>query len=75
MISEYVDVRYKNAVATYLLVFDVLSGIIASAYFEYISKNWIYLQIFGVIISGISAAVSLFILESPEYLYSYGRFS
>lgn len=74
-ISEYVHTRYKNAVSTMLLVFDSLTNILVALYCKSISKNWLYLQIFGCVLSGISVIGCTLVPETPEYLYSFFRFS
>ena len=42
-ISEYVDDRYKNTMATLLLVADSLTCILVAVYNKFISKDWLYL--------------------------------
>eukprot|EP00347_Sterkiella_histriomuscorum_P018095 403346808 len=74
-ISEYVDDRYKNTMATLLLVADSLTCILVAVYNKFISKDWLYLQIFGAVLCFISAAGSFYVTETPEYLYSFYRFS
>ncbi|CDW86321.1 solute carrier family member 5 [Stylonychia lemnae] len=73
-ISEFVHTNYKNHVSTLLLIQDSITTIFVAAYYEF-SKNWLYLQIFGVAISGLSIIGLWFIPETPEYLYSYHKFS
>lgn len=74
-ISEYVHTPYKNAVSTLLLVFEQLVAILIALYFKYFSKNWLYLQIFGVCVNFIAIIGSVIIPESPEYLYSFYKFA
>jgi MFS family permease len=73
-VCEYVDIRWKNKVCTLLLVFDMLTVIIIGIYWRFISKYWLWLQIFALAINFI-AIFGLYILpESPEYLYCFYRF-
>ena len=74
-ICEYFHLKWKNHVCTVLLVFDMLSVIIIGFYWRYISKNWVWLQVFAVSLNGISIAGLFLFPESPEYLYSFYRFS
>lgn len=73
-VCEYVDIRWKNKVCTLLLVFDMLSVIIIGIYWRFISKYWLWLQIFALAMNLI-AIFGLYVLpESPEYLYCFYRF-
>lgn len=73
-VCEYVDIRWKNKVCTLLLVFDMLTCIIIGIYWRFISKYWLWLQIFALAINFL-AIFGLYILpESPEYLYCFYRF-
>jgi MFS family permease len=73
-VCEYVHERWKNKVCSLLLVFDMLTCIIISAYWRYISKNWLWLHIFACCCNAV-ALIGLYLLpESPEYLYSFYRF-
>jgi hypothetical protein len=73
-VCEYVDIRWKNKVCTLLLVFDMLTVIIIGIYWRFISKYWLWLQIFALAIN-LLAIIGLYIIpESPEYLYCFYRF-
>ena len=70
-VCEYVDIRWKNKVCTLLLVFDMLTCIIIGFYWRFISKYWLWLQIFALAVNFI-AVIGLFTLpETPEYLYCF----
>lgn len=73
-ISEYVHAKYKYTVGTFLLVSDSFTCIVIALYFKF-CKNWLYLQIFGVCLSFIAAVGCFYVPETPEYLYSFYRFS
>jgi Sugar (and other) transporter len=73
-VCEYVHTKWKNKVCTLLLVFDMLTCILIGVYWRYISKDWLYLQIFALV-TNLIAAVGLFTIpESPEYLYCFYKF-
>ncbi|CDW88182.1 solute carrier family member 5 [Stylonychia lemnae] len=74
-VYEFSPEKYKYSVSTMLLIFESLLCIFTAVYCKYISRNWLYLQIFGVAISGLSIIGLWFIPETPEYLYSLHRFS
>lgn len=75
-ISEYVHgPKWKNPVSTLLLVADSLVAVIIAFYFKIISKNWIWLQIFGITVNAVAIFGCAIIPESPEYLYSFYKFS
>lgn len=53
----------------------MLSCIIIGFYWRYLSKNWLWLAIYACSLNAISL-IGLFIIpESPEYLYSFYRFT
>lgn len=61
--------------STVLLVFDMLSVITVGFYWRYVSKDWLWLQVFAVSLNAISITGLFVLTESPEYLYSYYRFN
>lgn len=73
-VCEYVHLPWKNHVCTILLVFDMLTSILAGVYFHYISRNYIYFSLIGVVFNAIAIIGIFMIPESPEYLYSYYKF-
>jgi len=73
-VCEYVHTRWKNILASLMLVFDMLTVIITGIYWKWISKNATGLLIFGIGCNAVSFIAILFVPESPEYLYSFYRF-
>ena len=74
-ISEYVHSNLlKNVLQTYLLSLDALTSIIIGSYYEKISKNWEWLQLFCIGVQILGMTLLFWIPESPEYLYSVNRF-
>ena len=59
---------------TVLLFFDNFTVIFICLYFKYISRYWLWFQLFGVGLNALALIGVLFIPESPEYLYSFYRF-
>ena len=53
---------------------DAGTEVIISLYFWFISKNWLYLQIYGAFITFLSAFCLYMVPDSPKYLYSKGRY-
>jgi MFS family permease len=74
-ICEYVHLRWKNKACSLLLVFDMLTCIIIAVYWRFISKNWLWLQIFACASNALGLIGLFFIPESPEYLYCFYRFN
>ena len=52
---------------------DAGTLVIISVYYRYISKEWLPLQIFGVVMTFASAIALYIVPESPKYLYSKGE--
>jgi len=73
-VCEYVHTRWKNTLASLMLVFDMLTVIITGIYWKWISKNATGLLIFGIGCNAVSFIAILFTPESPEYLYCFYRF-
>ncbi len=73
-VCEYVHTFWKNHVCTFLLVFDQLTVVFIALYWKYISKDWVWFQVFGLIILCLATVGFYFLPESPEYLYSFYRF-
>lgn len=73
-VCEYVHLKWKTKVCSLLLVFDMLTCIIISVYWRYISKNWLWLHIFACCCNALGLVGLYFLPESPEYLYCFYRF-
>jgi ABC-type sugar transport system permease subunit len=74
-VCEYVHDKWKNVVCTVMLVFDMLTVIITGIYWKWVSKNSDGILLFGIACNAIGLLGLLFIPETPEYLYSFYRFS
>ena len=53
---------------------DAVTEVIISLYFWFVTKDWIYLQVYGAFITFLSAICLSIVPDSPKYLYSKGRF-
>jgi MFS family permease len=54
---------------------DASSGIFLTLYFRYVSKNWVWPQLFGIIVTILSGmGILLWVPESPKWLYREGRY-
>jgi hypothetical protein len=53
---------------------DGFTMLIASFYFKYFSRNWIYLHIFFLALSAIATFIATYLPESPKFLISKGHF-
>ena len=71
---ELVPTRKQTSVGTALLIADGSTMIILSLYFRFISRNWLWFQIFALSLTSVSFCVTLLAPESPKYLYSYKRY-
>ncbi|TNV79680.1 hypothetical protein FGO68_gene574 [Halteria grandinella] len=73
-VSEMVPERYRRRVGSFILFFDGGSLIMFALYFKYISKSWLYFQIWALLMSIVSTLVLFKIPESPKFLIKKGRF-
>lgn len=74
-ICEYTHTKWKNHVCTVLLCADMFTLIIIGLYWRYITKYWLWLQIFAVCLNALSLFGLFLAPESPEYLYCFYRFN
>lgn len=57
-----------------MLFADGSTMILSSIYFRFITKDWLYFQLYGVIALAISTAAMFIIPESPKFLYSCKKY-
>lgn len=71
--QEVTDSKYKSMFGTILNIFDGGILILDYFYFFFVSKDWLYLHLF-LLLMGVASFVVMFILpESPKYLLSMGK--
>lgn len=73
-VCEYVHSPWKNHVCTLLLIMDNFTVCLVCLYFKYVTRYWLWFQLFGVTLNAVALVGILMISESPEYLYSFYRF-
>lgn len=73
-VSELVPEKFRRYVGTFILFFDGSSLILFGFYFLLISKNWVYFQVFTLLLSIASTAILFLIPESPKYLMNKRRY-
>ena len=71
---EFIPKKWQTAVGTVLLFGDGSTMIFLSLYFRFISKDWLWFQIFALSLTTLAFLVMLFAPESPKYLYSYKKY-
>lgn len=71
---ELVPTSWQTYVGTELLIADGSTMIILSIYFRFVSKDWLWFQVFAVSLFTLCYVFCFFIPESPKYLYSYKRY-
>ena len=74
-VCEYVHSPWKNHVCTLLLFFDNFTTILICLYFKYVSRYWLWFQLIGIFLNIVALVGIFWIPESPEYLYSFYRFT
>ena len=71
---ELVPSKMQTYVGTAMLFADGSTMIFLSLYFRFISKNWLWFQIFALSFTSLAFLVSLIAPESPKYLFSYKKY-
>lgn len=71
---EFIPKKWQTPVSTLLLFADGSTMIFLSLYFRFVSKNWLWFQIFTLSLTTVAFIVILFAPESPKYLYSFKRY-
>ena len=70
--GEMFPEEYRSMVGSIILFTDSATMIFLPLYFKLISKNWLYFQLFYLILSIIATFCLFLIPESPKYLVSKG---
>ena len=73
-ICEYTHGKWKNRLCLILLIADSTTVILSALYFKFISNQWLYFQLFGLLVNVLGLIGAFMLPESPEYLYSFYRF-
>jgi len=66
---EMIPKNRTTAVSTSIMLVDGACLIWISIYYLYISKNWLYLLIFGAFLTGVSNIAMFLMPESPKFYY------
>ena len=71
---EFLPLKMQTYVGTALLFADGSTMIFLSLYFRFISKNWLWFQIFALSFATLAFLVTFIAPESPKYLFSYKKY-
>ncbi len=71
---EFMPIKYYNIIGTLFAIWEGLTLTCLAIYFRYISKEWIYYQIFGLSLNVLCFITLVFVPESPKFLYSAKRY-
>lgn len=72
---EFIPEKYQSTAATVFSISDCFTNIWLTIYYRYMSKNWIYVAYFNVLLSSSATLMSIiFVYESPKWLYDMKRF-
>ena len=71
---ELTPVKWQTYVGTMLLFADGFTMIAISLYFRYISKDWLWYDVYALAMTAFAFFGSLIVPESPKYLYSYKKY-
>lgn len=74
-LMELIPLKYHTLVGTFMNFGDGSTLIIMSLYFRFISKSWLYYQVFAVTGSFFGFVAVLFMRESPKFYYSLKNFT
>ncbi|TNV80535.1 hypothetical protein FGO68_gene17354 [Halteria grandinella] len=73
-LQELMPTKYRQIAGAFIQFSDAGTVVIISIYNRYISKQWFPMQFGAVALMWVSLVATLFIPESPKYLYSRGRY-
>lgn len=73
--TEYVPLRSKVAVTTVLLGLNSMYLPVTAFYFKFISQDWRYIYYVYTLLAVIATILTLFLPESPHYLYEKEKYS
>jgi len=73
-ILELVPTAWQTYVGTVLHIADGTTMIFLALYFRFISKDWLWFQLFCFVFSTLATFGCFTAPESPKYLYSFERF-
>lgn len=71
---EMIPVKQQIIVGSYSNIFDSATLIWIALYFQVISKNWVWYQIFGLALIAASTIGCVMLPESPKFLYEKKRY-
>jgi MFS family permease len=73
-LSELMPLSNRTLACSATQFIDASTLILLTLYFRFMSKEWLHFQIFGASMTLLCFFACLFIPESPDYLYSKGRY-
>ena len=71
---ELVPLSYQPAIGTSLQFFSSSVTVLATIYFYFISKYWVWLQLFGWTLNLITIVGVIFMPESPKFLLTMKKY-
>lgn len=71
---EFLMPKYRTYALAFLLMFDASFYITGSLYFRYISKEWVYYQYYGLVLSILALVGLYYVPETPKFLYSMKKY-
>ncbi len=72
---EFIEEKYQPFFGTFAGLADGGTLLYLAIYFKYITKNWLFYQIFGISNLVLATIALLALPESPHFLYSNGKFT
>lgn len=72
---ELVPNKFQNYIGTLMLFGDGFTTIFICLYFRFVTNQWLYFQIVGISMVGLSTLAILMLPESPKYLESKKLYS
>lgn len=67
---EFIEEKYQPIFGTFAGIADGGTLLYIAIYSRYISKDWIYYQIFGISNLALATITLLALPESPQFLYN-----
>lgn len=71
---ELIPAAWQTYAGTAFLIADGTTTVLVALYFRYISKDWLWFQVFFFSLMTLATLACFLVPESPKYLYGYRKF-
>ncbi len=73
-LMELIGAKWQAWASVYMMLLDSITMIMLAVYFKYITKEWMYFQIFGITLLTLASIAVYWVPESPKLLHSQKKY-